>query len=46
MLAFRFYAGWERTEPGFSSREYFKSFLGKEAEKFSHPVELKFLNNN
>jgi len=41
-LYFRFYTGWERTDPGFKSEEFFRNFLKKEADKFNHPLLLKW----
>jgi len=39
---FRFYTGWERTDPGFASAEYFTDMLKGEAAKFSHPIQVKW----
>ncbi|HMH24849.1 MAG TPA: DUF4861 family protein, partial [Puia sp.] len=41
-LYFRFYTAWEKTDPGFASPEYFTSMLKREADKFSHPVSVKW----
>ena len=39
---FRFYTGWEKTDPGFASEEYFRGLLRGAAQKSSHPVEVKW----
>lgn len=41
-LIFRFYAGWEKTDPGFARSEYFINMLKGEADKFNHPVQVKW----
>lgn len=41
-LYFRFYTGWEKTDPGFASAEYFTGMLKREADKFSHPILVKW----
>ena len=38
-LYFRFYTGWEKTDPGFARAEYFTDMLKREAGKFSQPVK-------
>lgn len=39
---FRFYAGWERTDPVFHSADGFTRFLQTEAQRYSKPVELSW----
>jgi hypothetical protein len=41
-LYFRFYTGWEKTDPGFALPEYFVNMLKTDADKFSHPVRVQW----
>ena len=36
---FRFYGGWERTDPRFASREVFRKFLEEEMIRFANPLQ-------
>ncbi len=38
---YRYYAGWEKTDPQFKSKEYFETFLRKEGEKFTQKIFIE-----
>lgn len=37
---YRFYAGWEKTDPAFASKNYFKEYLEKEMKKVGRSIVL------
>lgn len=39
---FRFYAGWEKSEAGFASINFFSNMLATETEKIDHPIQIIF----
>jgi len=41
-LYFRFYAGWEKTDPDFATEEYFINMLKRGADTFNHPVQVRW----
>jgi hypothetical protein len=40
-VTFRFYAGWEKSDPEFARIAYFQNFLESEALKWSDPVQVR-----
>jgi hypothetical protein len=41
-IAYRFVAGWERTNRRFADRQAFEELLSTEAVKWSNPVKTKW----
>ena len=40
-LMFRFYAGWEKTNPDFARPDYFRNFLESEASRWANPIGIR-----